>query len=181
MSCLSSLMLIFTITSHWYILFLGSLFFFTLFIGKRQGYFKSIDSVSRKTLGSYILPVAIYLVFYLSNSWHSLLIFVLPILILGLSDPLAGLSGVYYKSSTRNITLLRYDFEKTVLGSFVFFLSALLISAVTLFSFGFELQKVIFFSMVMAVSTTIVELISPFGLDNLSVPVFAAVLLIWMG
>ncbi len=181
LSCLSSLMLIFTITSHWYILFLGALFFLTLFIGKRQGFFNSIDSVSRKTMGSYILPVAIYLVFYLSNASHSLLVFVLPVLILGLSDPLAGLSGVYYKSRTRNIILLSYDFEKTVLGSLVFFSSALVISAMTLYSFNFELHEIVEFSFSIAVLTTLVELVSPYGLDNLSVPLFAAVLLIWIG
>ena len=181
LSCLSSLMLIFTITSHWYILFLGSIFFFTLFTGKCLGFFNSIDSVSRKSSGSYILPVAIYLVFYLSNSHHSILIFILPVLILGLSDPLAGLAGVYYKSRTRNITVLNYDFEKTVLGSFVFFITALLISSVTLYFFDFELQRIFFLSMVIAGTTTLVELVSPYGFDNLSVPVFTAVLLIWMG
>ena len=180
LSCLSSLILIFTITSHWYILFLGSIFFLILFIGRRQGYFNSIDSVSRKTMGSYILPVAIYCVFYLASTSNSLLIFVLPVLILGISDPLAGLFGVYYKAETRNVVFQGYDFEKTFLGSFVFFSSAFLVSGVTLYFFDFELPKILFLSIVLAGLTTLIELVTPYGLDNLSVPVFAAILLLWI-
>ena len=48
-------------------------------------------------------------------------------------------------------------------------------------SFNFELHEIVEFSFSIAVLTTLVELVSPYGLDNLSVPLFAAVLLIWIG
>lgn len=80
----------FSLLSRQYILY-------TFFIGKYRNAFKSIDSVKRKTGGSYLLPVSICILFYFSNTQSNTLIFVLPLLILGISDPLAGTFGMMYR------------------------------------------------------------------------------------
>jgi dolichol kinase len=177
LATLSSLILIYTFESHWYILFIGIFFFLVLFIAKRNDLFKSIDSVNRKTGGSYLLPVSVYLVFYISRTSSNDLIFILPILLLGISDPLAGLFGTYFRNRTRRITLFNYQFDKTILGSGVFFISSLIITLITLYAFDYELVKILFLSVLIAGTTTIVELISPYGIDNLSVPLVTVLLL----
>lgn len=174
---LVSLCLIFIITSHWYVFLLELIVFLILFIGKNKGTFKSIDSVSRKTGGSYLLPVAIYLVFMISSELNNTLIFILPMLILGISDPLAGIFGVYFEAKTSKITINNYVFEKTIVGSSVFFASALLISIATLLAYDYELMKVFTLSIVIAGTTTIVEILSIKGSDNVTVPLITILLL----
>lgn len=178
LATLSSLILIFTIESHWYILFLGLVFFFLLFLGKRKGYFKSIDPENRKTAGSYLLPISIYIAFYISRSLNNDLIFILPVLLLGISDPLAGLFGVYFKSRTKNITIFNYQFDKTILGSGVFFISTLIITPIVLYTFDYEFLRLFILSIVIACTITVTELISPYGTDNLSVPLMTILILI---
>jgi len=177
LATLSSLIFIITIKSHWYILMLGIFFFLLLLVAKRKRLFKSIDAVDRKTEGSYLLPISIYLVFYISRSYDNNLIFILPILLLGISDPLAGLIGTYYRNRIKKITLFNYHLDKTILGSSVFFISTLIISLLTLYFYDYELSKLLFPSILIALVTTITELLSPYGTDNLTVPLITVLLL----
>ena len=178
---LSSLIFIFTVESHWYVLFVGGTLGLVLFIGKQKGYIKSITSVDRKTGGSYILPISIYLTFLISDLFDNDLLFILPILILGISDPLAGILGRKYKNKTKKISVLSYTFNKTILGSSVFFISAFLISLLSLCFFDYSLNKIILLSSLIAVSTTITEIISSKGIDNITVPLSAVFILMIMG
>ena len=177
LACLSSLLFLVTLNSHWSVLFLGLSFFIILYLGKKHNKTKSIDSVKRKTIGSYILPVSIYLLFFISEKLANDLYFVLPLLILGISDPLAGLFGTYYKNNTRTINFVNITFNKTILGSVVFFISSFLISIITLYLFNFEISKTLGISLTIAVFTTITEIVSSKGIDNISVPLMTTLLL----
>jgi hypothetical protein len=60
-------------------------FFFTiLFVSKRIKQLKSIHDIERQSMGSYMLPVAIYLTFLVSALLNNSFLFILPILILTL-------------------------------------------------------------------------------------------------
>jgi phytol kinase len=177
LSTLASLIFIFTIKSHWYILILGVFFFLLLLAAKRKNIFKSIDAVNRSTAGSYLLPVSVYIVFYISRSTGNILFYILPILLLGISDPLAGLTGTYYGNRIKKITLFNYQLDKTILGSSVFFASTLIITLITLYLFDYELSRIIFLSILIAAVTTVTELLSPYGTDNLTVPLMTVFLL----
>jgi dolichol kinase len=174
---LSSLIFIYTIKSHWYILILGLFFFVLLLVAKRMKLFNSIDAVNRKTGGSYLLPVSVYIVFYIASTSGNNLLFILPILLLGISDPLAGFIGTYFRNRINKITLFNYLLDKTILGSSVFFMSTLIISLITLYLFDYELSKLLFLSILIAVTTTVTELLSPYGTDNLTVPLITVMLL----
>ncbi len=178
---LSSLIFIFTVESHWYVLFVGGTLGLVLFIGKQKGYIKSITSVDRKTGGSYILPFSIYLIFLISDIFDNDLLFILPILILGISDPLAGIFGRKYKNKTKEISVLPYNFNKTFLGSSIFFISAFLISLLSLYFFDYSISNIILLSILIAISTTIVEIVSSKGIDNISVPLVGVFILIIIG
>ena len=178
LASLSSLVFIFVFDSFWYVLFIGFIFFFVLFIGKYKNAFRSIDSVRRKTGGSYLLPVSICILFYFSNKLDNTLIFVLPILILGISDPLAATFGMAFHNKTRKITILDYTFDKTILGSMVFFLSTFFISWLTLSFFNYAMKEALMLSLVIAILNTFIELISSKGIDNISVPLLTMMLLL---
>ena len=175
---LSSLIFIFTVKSHWYVLFVGLTLSLVLFIGKKKSFIKSITSVKRKTGGSYILPISIYLIFLISKIYKNDLLFILPILILGISDPLAGIIGRRYKEKTKDISVFDYSFNKTILGSSIFLISAFLISAICFYFFHFSILNIIIFSINISLASTIVELVSSKGLDNLTIPLSVIFILI---
>ncbi|RLD54524.1 MAG: hypothetical protein DRJ05_14490 [Bacteroidetes bacterium] len=178
MASLSSLVFVYAFDSYWYVFIIGFIFFVTLLVGKYNNAFKSIDSVKRKTSGSYLLPISICVLFYFSNTQGNNLIFVLPLLILGISDPLAATFGMMYRANTRKIIILNYTFDKTVLGSMVFFISTLFISIITLHLFGYQTREVFIISLAIAVANTLIELVSSKGIDNLSVPLMTMAILI---
>ncbi len=175
-SSLISLLFLFTFQSFWYVIILGVAFFFILRIGKHFNTFKSIDSVKRKTAGSYLLPISICLLFIWSRLNHNDLFFILPILILGISDPLASIFGTLYKNRTKKIVLFKYEFDKTYMGSAIFSISTFIISIIVLQSYQFIGSQLILLSLFIAFVSTFVEILSSNGFDNITVP--HAVLLI---
>jgi len=68
--------------------------------------------------------------------------------------------------------------EKTVIGSAVFFILAFAITLITLVVFDYSFSTIIFLSLLISGVDTIVELLSPYGTDNLFVPLVTAGLLI---
>ncbi|MBT3801875.1 MAG: phosphatidate cytidylyltransferase [Bacteroidetes bacterium] len=175
---LASLILLYTLDSHWYVLGLELSIFFILFIGKLKGTFKAIENVNRKSSGSYLLPVSIYILFLVSSKFQNNLFFILPIFLLGISDPLAGLVGILFKAKSRKIKLFSFAFNKTILGSTTFFVSSLILSLITLFAFGFSWQQVILISVLVSSVSTLTELVSPKGIDNLTVPLVSLIVLL---
>ena len=176
-ACLSSLLFVFTLNSHWYVLILGVLFFLILYFGKKYNLTKSIDSVERKTVGSFVLPISIYFSFLTAEILNNSLYFILPILILGLSDPLANFFGNYYQSNKLNTKFSKYLHGKTIIGSFVFFLSTFIISIFTLYYFEINMLMLLTLSLIIAFLTSLIEIISPRGLDNLSIPLLVILIL----
>jgi len=148
-------------TSHRYALILVIITSSILYIGRQKDFFKSIDSVKRKTCGSYLLPISIGIVYYLSLLLDDWVFFVLPVIVLAISDSLACIFGRIYKSG-------HLKSGKTVIGSIVFFLSTLIISCCILLlqSAGIKTFGVAFG---VSLITTGVELVSPSGSDNLTV------------
>ena len=169
-STLFSLVFLVFFQSFWYVLLLGFVFFSILFTGKYFNFFKSIESVQRKTAGSYLLPVSIGFLFFFSKLANQNLYFILPILILGICDPLAGILGTIYKDRTKKIVLFNHVFNKTILGSSVFFISAFIISFLVLKFFSNSTIHLGLLSLGLASVVTIVEVLSSNGLDNITVP-----------
>jgi len=58
----ASLIFLLKIFSSWLVLFVALLFSFLLLTGRKNDYFKSIDSIDRKTIGSIILPISIFVI-----------------------------------------------------------------------------------------------------------------------
>lgn len=176
LGCLSSLSFLLLFHSHWYVLVVTGTFFLLLLFSKRNGIYNSIDLVERKSIGSFILPLSVYLLFLISESTGDKLYFILPVLILGISDPLAGLAGTSYKEA-KQINILVFKFQKTYIGSFAFFVTTLVLTSSTFYVFNLSGQNILISGLYFAVVVTFVEIISNRGLDNLTVPLAVAFLL----
>lgn len=144
-------------------LVLLSLFFLiALFASKRLALLTSIHGVRRATWGELYFPAGVGLAAWLYLPQH-LDLYNLAVLIMALCDPFANLLGNQLKSRV-------LVFGKTFFGSAMFFLSSLSVSL-------FFLSPL--HALAVAAFVTLVEAISPYGSDNLTIiPAVGIVLLI---
>lgn len=166
-------------TSHWYVLILASLFFAVLLITHQIKQLKSIHDIGRKSMGSYLLPVSIYLTFLISNLSDNKFLFILPMLILAISDPMASILGINLVNYNNKIKIFGHKLAKTYLGSGAFFVSSFIISIIA-FYFHFALfdLKTFGLALVIAIVGTLAELISWRGSDNLTIPLSVVLVLV---
>ncbi len=165
--------------SHWYILVLAAIFFIALFVTQRIKQLNSIHDIQRKSMGSYLLPVAIYTTFLLSDKLDSKFIYILPMLILGISDPMAAIVGMSLKKNNHQIVLFGIRTKKSLFGSATFLITSFIISIIALyFNRGVFDFKTFWLALVIAVVSTLSELISWRGSDNLTIPWSVALILL---
>jgi phytol kinase len=166
-------------TDHWYVLALAVFFFILLYISKRRTQLKSIHDITRKSAGSYLLPAAVYLTFLISLKMGHRFYFILPVLVLAISDPVAGILGLNINKYNHKIVFMGYEFQKTTLGSSSFFLSSFLISVIALYYHRMIFDvKTFWLALIIALVGTLVELFSWRGLDNLFIPMSVLLLLV---
>ncbi len=166
-------------TDHWYVLGLASFFFIVLYISRHGTQLKSIHDITRKSIGSYLLPISIYVTFLVSLKVDSTFYFILPILILAISDPAAGIMGINMKIYNHRIRIFGYKLNKTILGSTTFFVSSFIISIIALYfnRMVFDL-KTFWLAMGIAALSTLVEMFSWKGSDNLFIPLSVILMLV---
>ena len=175
---LSSLGFPFIFQSHWYVLFICIVFFLLLLYSKQKGVYNSIDFIQRDSSGSFLLPIAIYLLYFFYETTQDRMSFILPVLILGISDPLAGLVGTGFKHAIK-IKVFTLVLQKTYIGSFTFFISTFILTVSTFIFFDFSSSTFLFSGFYIAIALTLVEIFSGRGWDNLTIPLFAF-LLLWI-
>jgi dolichol kinase len=165
--------------SHWYILVLALLFAIVLFITQKGKLLQSIHDIERKSIGSYLLPIAIYITFLFSDLLDNKFIYILPMLILAISDPMAAILGINVKTYNGRIKIGGRKLYKTWLGTGSFLISSFVISIIALyFHRGVFDFKTFWLALMVAVVTMFAELISWKGLDNLSIPLSAVLVLV---
>ena len=130
--------------------------------------FSHIHAVERKTWGEIFYPIGMMVAvfFFLPNNPES---FRIVILILGISDLLANIVGTRWGTKYFNI----FGGKKTIEGTVAFCISTLII----LLIFKISLPIAIFISLVAGA----VEFFSPYGSDNLTIPIVVSALLIFFG
>ncbi|MBY0548036.1 MAG: hypothetical protein K2W95_12145 [Candidatus Obscuribacterales bacterium] len=125
-------------------------------------------AVKRKSYGEVSFVAAIAVLFLLAQ--HQPLFYVIPVLILTLADSLSALVGVFM--GRRRFTTS--DGTKSAEGSFVFFVTTLLATAVPLFIFSsFAPAKIILIGLLLGGLVMMFEAISWRGLDNFLIPISA--------
>ncbi len=164
---------------HWYVLALAAIFFILLLVSRNSTYLKSIHDIDRISAGSYLLPLSIYLTFLISNLLDDRLLFILPMMVLAICDPVAGVLGLNLQQYNHKIRIFKRKLQKTWLGSISFLISCFIISIIALYFrfMSFE-PKVFWLALLVAVVGAIVEMISWKGLDNLTIPMSVMIVLI---
>lgn len=159
----------------WSVLLLCSAFALLLSISLRTGYLNSINGIHRKSYGSLLYPLSVFICYAFFSLFNlSYVFFSLPVLILALCDPIAALSG-------KKLGWLPYSLDtetKTVAGNIGFFVTAFLISTLLIFHF-FDAgpYHTMTAALLISIFSTLAEGISTDGKDNLSVPATALIAL----
>ncbi len=180
LATLATLPFPYVFSSHWYVLGLAVLFFGVLWFSQRIQQLDSIHDITRDSYGSFLLPLAIYVTFLIYTFSGDPVMYILPITILAICDPVAAIAGMSMKKHNRILSLPGIPSKKTVAGSMAFFLSSGLISVVFL-SWGQEgaIIKVVSVSVIIAFVGTLAELFSWRGSDNLTIPLCVQ-LVLWL-
>ncbi|MEN6445451.1 MAG: phosphatidate cytidylyltransferase, partial [Candidatus Cloacimonas sp.] len=77
---LSTITFPYLFTDHWYVLVLALFFFLILFVSRKGTLLRSINDIDRISVGSYLLPISIYLTFLISSKLENEFLYILPIL-----------------------------------------------------------------------------------------------------
>jgi len=168
-STLSVLLFPYIFKDEGYVLAICAIFFVALLMANRMRLLHSIDGVGRKTGGSYLLSLSVGITYYISVRLGNNELYTLSILILAICDPLASIVGQWVGSK-------HILHGKTIAGTFIFLLSALLINLFFLFVTHHE--SVVILSFLVAFTATLAELLSPRGTDNLTIPMAVTSVLI---
>lgn len=162
------------IHTHWYVLILCSIAFLILLISFIKKSMPSIHKTRRVSFGSILFPIPIYICFFASKYWNNELFFYLPVSLLTISDTLAEWGG----NKWGNHTLSFFHKQKTLAGSLCFAASSLIICLFLLFQFTpVSIFVLTGYSLLLMVITTLSELLTLKGFDNLTVPVSAIITL----
>lgn len=125
-----------------------------------------LHSVDRLSLGEIFFAFSIGLLFYLSDG--NVVLYILPMVILTLSDAAAALVGTGYAKSFFTVE----DGKKSWEGTTFFFLTAWLLSMISLLLLSdIPREAVIFSALIVALFGALIEAVSWKGLDNLFVPI----------
>ena len=165
--------------SHWYVMILAAVFFVVLFATQYSKQLNSIHDIERKSVGSYLLPFSIYITFLLSCLLHNRFIYILPMLLLAVCDPMAAILGMSVKKNNGKIKLFGIETGKSYIGSGAFLITSFIISIIALyFHRGVFDFKTFGLGLTVAITGTLAEMVGWRGFDNLSIPLCVALVLI---
>lgn len=160
--------------NHWLVLVLCSAFALMLILSLKFHLLPSINAIDRRSIGSLAYPVSVYgcyLAYDLNGD--SYVYYYLPILILAVCDPIAGLTGKRWAIGPYHIA----GAHKTLMGSLMFLCSALLLAAGYFMLFcGAAVDSSFILTVVcVALLSTLAEAVSRDGYDNITIP-FAVIM-----
>jgi phytol kinase len=139
------------------------------YISYRQNLFKAMERGGKGNLGTVYFPISLLiLVIFTFGIMHRPDVGAMGILILGYGDGLAAVFGVRYGKH-------KLSFGKSIEGSLTMFVASLVIG-VLVSTLVFPITTALWIGLVIALFATIIELFSPKGFDNLTVPLATSLL-----
>lgn len=168
------------LTELWQVAAISLSFLLLLLVSFKWNILPSINNVPRKTYGSVLFPISVFICFLFFNSikkqtslhFHPYFYFYLPMVVLAVSDPLAALVGKHFNKE---------KYGKTLTGSSAFAISSFIICSLLMEYFAvdsFIAVTVLFYATVASFISTIAERYSRSGWDNFTIPA-SLILLIW--
>ena len=140
------------------------------FISYKKDIFKSMERDDKKSLGTVYYAISCLVLTLLSFLWFKNRLYAgIGLFTMGYGDGLAALVGSKFKSKKFVI----FGNEKTVLGSITMFIASFIAISILSMCFNqFSIIGVLFISVI----ATLIEAISPYGLDNITVPILTSIL-----
>ncbi|VEU82265.1 diacylglycerol/polyprenol kinase family protein [Acholeplasma hippikon] len=134
---------------------------------------KSMERNDKGNLGTVYFPISLLLLVIASFTFMDPIIAGLGIFILGYGDGFAAVFGkAYGKKKLIN--------GKSIIGTVTMFVASLIVVfTMSLIGVSIPFIYTLLFSIIIAVVATVVELFTPKGLDNLSIPLSTS-LLLWL-
>lgn len=178
--CTGLLTMLFPImlTQVYEVLILCGLFAVMLIISQRTNLLPSINKINRLSFGSLAFPIAVSMIFFVykymevngNSKLEPVLYYYVPLLTMTLADPIAALFG-------RKWPIKKWKIgrgTKSLGGSFAFSMAAFTLN-LGLFFYHQDWHITITFAAAisLALLTCIAEFSTPFGLDNISIPIVA--------
>jgi len=159
----------------WVVALLCGVFLAILVITKYTGLMRSIHAIDRESYGSTMFPFVVCLCFWRFAQTHQLIQYYLPILIMALADPAACLVGKRFASK-------KLYLNKTLAGSLAFFFVAASLTLIMAFTTSLcaQVGNWLLLALYVGLGTTAAEAVSGRGLDNLTIPLTALLLLQWI-
>ncbi len=135
-------------------------------LARRLGLFKHFREVERLSWGEFFFPLAvIVMAFFEPSEW----LFLAAVLHFGLADALAAIIGSQLKSKSYIV----FGHKKSVAGTTAFWLTAFAICSWYIYSHAAPGTMLLPFALVIPSVTTLAENTSPWGSDNMTVPLLA--------
>lgn len=155
------------------IFFLSAAFVAVVGLSKYIGIFKAIHSVQRPTWGEIFFALSVGLLALLTqNGW----MYMAALLHMSLADGLAAIIGTQYGKRNRYSVL---GHTKSIVGSTTFFIISFVI--LVGYSIGTDTPIGLFALLGTSLIATVLENVSTRGLDNITVPVWIAIVLSSLG
>lgn len=132
---------------------------------------KSMERSGNGNLGTVYFPIALLLLVIASFTFTNVYVGAIGIFILGYGDGLAAVVGkAFGKKKIIN--------GKSLIGSITMFFASFIVSSLLLaIGLKLDLWMVLLFSFAISVISTLIELFTPKGLDNLSIPLGSSLLI----
>lgn len=146
-------------------------FIFVVVMARYQGRLAELRAVGRKTYGEILFPVGVIVLCIWSPS-HAF--FTVSVLQLGVSDALAAIVGTQVASYAYRVA----GYRKSLAGSGAFFLSSVVIFGVYAMAHASIDPLLVLLIILASVILTAIENLSPYGLDNITIPLAAYILLV---
>lgn len=163
------------IDNQWLVLFLCASFAVILTLSMRFNFLNGINGIDRKSHGSISYPAAVYISYlFYDFQEHQLLYFYLPILTMAIADPMAAFVG----KKTNFIPVTIFGEKKTIGGFLGFLFTSILITIILTHYFPNIFIDRSFLIIICAFCSAITELVTPRGLDNITIPLSIMVSLI---
>lgn len=139
------------------------------YISYRQNLFKAMERGGQGNLGTVYFPISLLILVILTfGILDRPEVGAIGILTLGYGDGFAAVFGVKYGKH-------KLAFGKSVEGSLAMFVASLVVG-VMVSTLVFSLTTALFVGLVIALLATVIELFSPKGFDNLTVPLATSLL-----
>lgn len=179
-------------TSHWWVLLLAVQSSVVLYVTRYYGFIPSHHKTAGRSLGSFLFFASIYICYTASTHAGNISLFVVPILVLSISDVTASYVGQRFgkkplsrrrTTSIKRSTSIMRRFgaaNKTYAGSLAFFISSMaIVFAVFQYYLGDSIYHSMMMALVISLATTFSEAISSNGFDNLTIPL-TTLIIIWL-